>query len=49
VARHGSEILERFELALNAVSTEGAVEQAERDDGPSAAEAKAKTQLAKDK
>lgn len=48
VARHASEILEQFELVLNTVSMEEAVEQAEREDGPSAAEVTAKAQLAKD-
>lgn len=47
VARHASEILEQFELVLNTVSMEEAVEQAEREDGPSAAEATAQAQLAK--
>jgi hypothetical protein len=48
VARQASEILDQFELALNTVSIEEAMEQAEREDGPSAAEATAQTQLAKD-
>ncbi|WP_370213826.1 hypothetical protein [Roseovarius sp.] len=38
---HASENLERFELVLNTISMEEAVEQAEREDGPSAAEATA--------
>jgi len=46
VARHASEILEQFELVLNTVSMEEAVDQAEREDGPSAADASAHTQLA---
>ncbi len=33
VARHAPEILEQFELVLNTVSMEEAVEQAEREDG----------------
>ena len=33
VARHASEILEQFELVLNTVSMEEAVEQAEREEG----------------
>jgi len=48
VARHAPETLEPFELALNTVSMEEAVEQPEREDGPSAAEAAAQPQLAKD-
>ena len=48
VARHASEILEQFELVLNTVSMEEAVEQAEREEGPSAAEATAQAQLVKD-
>ncbi|TKZ17442.1 hypothetical protein FAP39_14235 [Shimia litoralis] len=47
VARHASEILEQFELVLNTVSMEEAVGQAERADWPSAAEATAQAQLAK--
>ncbi|MBL3567260.1 hypothetical protein JMM59_19945 [Rhodovulum sulfidophilum] len=43
VARHASEILEQFELVLNTVSIEEAVEQAEREDGPSGAESVART------
>lgn len=34
VARHAPEILEQFELVLNTVSMEEAVEQAERDERP---------------
>lgn len=48
VALHASEIREQLELVLNMVSMEEAVEQAEREDGPSAAEAKARAQLEKD-
>ena len=48
LARHASEILEQFELVLNSVSMEEAVEHAEREEGPSAAEATAQAQLAKD-
>jgi len=48
VARHASEILEQFELVLNTVSMEEAVEQAEREDGPIAAGATAQAQLAED-
>lgn len=48
VAQHTPEILEQFELVLSTVSMEEAVEQVEREDGPSAAEATAQTQLAKD-
>ena len=47
VARHATEILEQFELVLNTVSLEEAVEQAEREDGPSAAETTVQAQLAK--
>jgi len=47
VARHASEILEQFELVLNTESMEEAVEQAEREEGPSAAEATAQAQLTK--
>jgi hypothetical protein len=43
VARHASEILEQFELVLNTVSMEEAVEQAEREDGPSGPESVART------
>ena len=43
VARHAAEILEQFELVLNTVSMEEAVEQAEREDGPSGAESVAWT------
>ena len=43
VARHASEILEQFELVLNTVSMEEAVEQAEREDEPSTAETAAQT------
>jgi len=48
VARHASEILEQFELVLNTVSMEEAVEQAEREEVPSATEATSHAQLAKD-
>lgn len=48
VARHAAEILEQFELVLNTISMEEAVEQAEREEGPNAAEATAQAQLAKD-
>lgn len=41
-ARHASEIFEQFELVLNTVSMEEAVEQAEREDGPSGAESVAR-------
>jgi hypothetical protein len=43
VARHASEIFEQFKLVLNTVSMEEAVEQAEREDGPSGAESVART------
>jgi hypothetical protein len=42
VARHASEILEQFELVLNTVSMEEAVEQAEREEGPSGSESAAR-------
>ena len=48
VARHAPEILEQFELVLNTVSMEEAVEQAEREEGPIAAEATAQAQLSED-
>jgi len=41
VARHAPEILEQFELVLNTVSMEEAVEQAEREEGPSGSESAA--------
>lgn len=45
---HASENLERFELVLNTISMDEAVGQAERKDSPSAAEAAAQAELAKD-
>ncbi|OLS52110.1 hypothetical protein [Rhodovulum sulfidophilum] len=48
VARHASEILEQFELVLNTVSMEEAVEQAEREEGPSTTETAAQTYPAQD-
>ena len=48
VARHASEILEQFELVLNTVSMEEAVEKAEQEDGSSATTATAHAQLTKD-
>lgn len=48
VARHAPEILEQFELVLNTVSMEEAVEQAEREEGPSTAETAAQTYPAQD-
>lgn len=47
VARHASEIFEQFVLVLNTVSMEEAVEQVEREEGPSAAEATAHAQMAR--
>lgn len=44
MARHASETLEQFELVLNTVSMEEAVEQAEREDGPSGSESAAHIQ-----
>jgi hypothetical protein len=41
VARHAPEILEQFELVLNTVSMEEAVEQAEREEVPSGTESAA--------
>ena len=41
VARHASEILEQFDLVLNTVSMEEAVERAEREEGPGGNEAAA--------
>lgn len=43
VARHASEILEQFELVLNTVSMEEAVEHADREAGPSEAGLAART------
>ena len=48
VTRHASEILEQFELVLNTVSMEEAVEQAEREDGPGGPESGARTHPKKD-
>lgn len=48
VARHASEILEQFELVLNTVSMEEAVEQAEREEGPSGAETVARAHPTQD-
>jgi hypothetical protein len=48
VARHASEILEQFELVLNTVSMEEAVEQAEREEGPSETAPAAQAQLVQD-
>lgn len=43
VARHALEILEQFDLVLNTVSIEEAVEQSEKAEGPSATETAALT------
>jgi len=48
VARHAFEILEQFELVLNTVSMEEAVEQAERADGPSGSESSPRSQPSQD-
>jgi hypothetical protein len=48
VARHASEILEQFDLVLNTVSMEEAVEQAEREQGPVGTETAAQTYPAQD-
>jgi len=48
VARHASEILEQFELVLNTVSMEEAVEQAEREEGPSGTTSAAQAQPAQE-
>ena len=48
VGRHASEILEQFELVLNTVSMEEAVEHAEREDEQSGADAIAQARMAKD-
>jgi hypothetical protein len=48
VARHAPEILEQFELVLNTVSMEEAVEQAEREEGPSTAETAAQAKPPQD-
>ena len=48
VARHAPEILEQFELVLNTVSMEEALEQAVREDGPSEAETAVRTQPIQD-
>ncbi len=47
VTRHASEFLEQFDLVLNTVSMEEAVERSEREDGPSATQATVEAQLAK--
>ena len=43
VARHVSKILDQFDLELNTVSMEEAVEQAEREEGPSGSKSAAQT------
>ena len=48
VARHACEILEQFELVLNTVSMEEAVEQAEREEGPSGIASAAQSQPMQD-
>lgn len=48
VARHALEILEQFELVLNTVSMEEAVEQAERQEWPSGSESVAQTRPTRD-
>ena len=48
VARHACEILEQFDLVLNTVSMEEAVEQAEREEGPSGTASAAQSQPAQD-
>jgi hypothetical protein len=48
VARHASEILEQFELVLNTVSMEEAVEQAEREERPIGTASAAQTQPSQD-
>jgi hypothetical protein len=48
VARHASEILEQFELVLNTVSMEEAVEQAEKAEVPSGSESATHVQTTQD-
>ena len=48
VARHAPEILEQFELVLNTVSMEEAVEQAERGEGQSGTASAAQAQPKQD-